>query len=207
MPNITFLDLGSFKKPVDVYLITNCIDDAYVYASKTSADKKIKELPHYTVYEWPRLRYYEIDYAKTSIKWQRPRKRANDTLVFDDTEIPWDMLQLAKNKGQWHTNRRFDSIGYAKYEYANKKYYKVCGYDVPMEKETNSKSVWFPGFAGAEITDRNWLAEKKAELHPNDDWTNVNLETYVRWIGAIDYDERRAVIDAALQAHVVGYLD
>ena len=45
------------------------------------------------------------------------------------------------------------------------------------------------------------------KLHPNDEWTDVNLETYVEWIGAIDYDERRKVIDAALGAHVVGYLD
>ena len=76
-----------------------------------------------------------------------------------------------------------------------------------MEKETTQKSVWFPGFAGAEITSREWLTEYKNKLHPNDDWTNVNLETYVRWIGAIDYDERREVISAALQARVVGYLD
>ena len=207
MPNITFLDLGSFKKPVDVYLITNCIDDAYVYASKTSADKQIKELPHYTVYEWPKLRYREAFYNGTEIEWQRARKRTNDGLIFDDTEIPWDMLELAKKKGQWCTNRRFSSLLFAKSQYANRKYYKVCGYDVPMEKETKEKSVWFPGFAGAEITSREWLTEYKNKLHPNDDWTNVNLETYVRWIGAIDYDERRAVIDAALKARVVGYLD
>ena len=207
MSNITFLDLGSFKKPVDVYLITNCADDAYVYTSKTNADKKIKELPHYTVYEWPNSRYRETFYGGTSIEWRRPRKRTNDGLIFDDTEIPWNMLELAKNKRQWHTNRRFDSIQYAKSEYANRKYYKVCEYDIPMEKETNEKSVWFPGFAGAEITDRNWLTEYKNKLHPNDDWTNVNLETYVRWIGAVDCDERRSVIDAALKARVVGYLD
>ena len=207
MSNITFLDLGSFKKPVDVYLITNCVDDAYVYTSKNNADKKIKELPHYTVYEWPQLKYSEAFYSGTEINWRRARKRTNDGLVFDDTETPWNMLELARDKGQWHTNRRFSSIGFAKSEYANRTYYKICGYDIPMEKETNSKSVWFPGFAGAEITNRNWLTEYKNKLHPNDDWTNVNLETYVRWIGAIDYDERRSVIDAALKAHVVGYLD
>ena len=207
MPNITYLDLGSFKKPVDVYLITNCLDDAYVYASKKAADKKIEEFSNYIVYEWPQLKYYETFYCGTEIEWQRARKRTSDGLIFDDTEIPWNMLELAKEKKQWNTNRRFSSIRFAKEQYANRKYYNVCGYDVPMENETNSKSVWFPGFAGAEITDRNWLLEHKNKLHPNDDWTNVNLETYVRWIGAIDYDERRSVIDAALKARVVGYLD
>ena len=207
MSNITFLDLGSFKKPVDVYLITNCADDAYVYTSKSRADNKIKEFPHYTVYEWPRSRYHEVGYNSVSIEWNRPRKRVGSGLVFDDTNVPWDMLLLAKNKNQWHTNRRFDSILFAKSMYADRKYYDVCGYNVPMEAETNENSLWFPGFAGAQITDRKWLTAKKNELHPNDDWTNVNLETYVKWIGAIDYDERRKVIDDALKARVVGYLD
>ena len=207
MSNITFLDRGSFKKPVDVYLITNCIDNAYVYTSKNKADAKIKEFPDYTVYEWPQLRYCETFYNDVEINWRRARKRTNDGLVFDDTETPWNMLELARDLGHWHTNRRFSSLSFAKSEYANRKYYKICGYDVPMEKETNDSSLWFPGFAGAEITNRDWLSTKKNELHPNDDWTNVNLETYVRWIGAIDYDERRSVIDAALKARVVGYLD
>ena len=207
MPNIVFYDLGSFKKPVDVYLITNCIDDAHVYINKTVVNKKIKELPTYTVYEWPQLRSVEIGYAETEIVWSRPRKRVNGALEFDDTKTPWEMLKLAKKKSQWHTNRRFEDIMYAQYRYSDRKYCKICGHDVPIEEETTTKSIWFNGWAGAEITDRNWLTEYKNKLHPNDDWTNVNLDTYVKWIGAIDYDERRDVISAALKANVVGYLD
>ncbi len=207
MSNITFLDLGSFKKPVNVYLITNCVDDAYVYAAKSRALQKMKELPNYTVFEWPKLRYHEIYDAKFEVVWQRPRKRVNGVLEFDDTRTPWEMLLLAKRKDQWYTNRRFESIKWAMEKFADRKYHKICGYDVPIEEETNCESIWFSGFAGAEITDRNWLTEYKNKLHPNDEWTDVNLETYVKWIGAIDYDERRKVIDAALGAHVVGYLD
>lgn len=206
MSKIIFLDAGSFKKPVNVYLITNCVDDAHVCTSNTKLKEITRAYPSYTVYEWPQLRYYE-SYGGTSIAWQRPCKRTKNGLKFDDTSTPWEMLKLAKSNDQWYTNRRFDSINYAMKVYANRKYYKVCGYDVPIEEETNSKSIWFSGFAGAEITDRTWLAEYKNKLHPNDDWTNVNLETYVKWIRSIDEDERDHVISAAIEAGVVGYLD
>ena len=45
MDNITFLYAGSFKKPVDVYLITNNIDNAYVYTSKSKAIATMKAFP------------------------------------------------------------------------------------------------------------------------------------------------------------------
>lgn len=207
MSNLMFLDAGSFKKPVDVYLITNCIDDAHVYTNKTKFNAAIKEYPDYTVYEWQQLRYSEGLYGDTSIDWQRPLKRVGKKLKFDDTKIPWQMLNLARDKKQWYTNKRFNSIDYAMKQYADKKYCKVCGYDIQIEEETNRKDIWFNGFAGAQITDRKWLTEYKNKLHPNDDWTKVNLETYVRWIGTIDFNERCQVIDAAMAAKVVGYLD
>lgn len=208
MNGFFYLDAGSFKKPVDVYLITNCIDDAYVYANKNKAEKKIKEFPEYVVYEWPKLIYEETFGGKTFIRWDRAMKRVDGELQYDDTKIPWEMLRLAKEKSQWYTNRRFDSISFAMSKFANREYYQICGYDIPKEKEEpNRKDIWFPGFAGAQITDKNWLIEYKNNLHPNDDWTNVNIETYARWIGAIDYDERHNAINAALDANVVGYLD
>lgn len=207
MSKIVFLNAGSFKKPVDVYLITNCVDDAHLYTSKVKLDAAIKKYPDYTVYEWRQLRYTEGWYGDTFISWDRPTKRVENKLEFDDTETPWKMLMVAEDKDQWHTNRKFGSVRFAMDEYANKEYCNVCGYDIQLEKDTDDQNLWFRGFAGAEITDRTWLEEYKNKLHPNDDWTKVNLETYVRWIGVIDFDERCNVIDEALKAKVVGYLD
>lgn len=204
-------------KQIDVYLITNCVDDAYVFTSKIKADKKIKEFPNYTVYEWIDLKRYHYEDTivhPTRVAWKRPCKRVESGTEFDDTNTPWEMLLLAKDKNQWTTNRKnFDSIKYAMEQFGNKKYYKILGKDIPMEKDTVRKSIWIDGgtnFCGlfdAEITDRKWLENFKNELHPSDDWTNVDLETYGKWIRKFDDKEGSKIVDAALKAGVVGYLD
>jgi hypothetical protein len=84
-------------------------------------------------------------------------------------------------------------------------HYNIKEYSIPKEKDSNG-SVWFKLF-GAEITNREWLKNYKDKLHPNDDWTNVNLETYARWIHLFDRNEAKKLIDDALEDHVVGYLD
>lgn len=207
MNNIMYLDAYSHKKPISVYLITNEVDDAYVYTNFTKVKQKMKEVPNYTIYVWPLLKYSEGWYGKAEVNWKRAYKNINDTLVFDDTEIPWNMLQVAKDKSQWHTRAPLTSISFAKSQFANRTYYSICGYDVPKEKDTNDECIWMRGFAEARIDDREWLINYKNTLHPNDDWTNVNIETYARWLHAIDNSERHKVIDAALEAGIVGFLD
>ena len=92
------------------------------------------------------------------------------------------------------------------------KYYKVYGYDVPFNGR-ESGSVWvdggtkFVGLFDAEITDAKWVENYKNNLHPNDDWTNVDVYTYGRWIKTFDYKEGSKLVDDAIKARVVGYLD
>lgn len=93
----------------------------------------------------------------------------------------------------------------------SKKYCYVFGKKLPLIKETDDKSIWINGDMSicqfAEITDKKWLDDYKNKLHPNDDWTNINIETYARWIDVINHNERLNLIEAALNAKVVGYLD
>lgn len=92
------------------------------------------------------------------------------------------------------------------------RYCEVFGHKIKIETPSTG-SVWIDGgtrFCGlfdAEITDREWIESYKNKLHPNDDWTNVNIETYGRWIKEINYAEGNKLVNDALKAHVVGYLD
>lgn len=206
-------------RPINVYLITNCIDDAYVFTSKIKADKKIKEFPNYTVYEWidlTRYHYEDVVIHPEQVAWKRPCKRTEFGTEFDDTKTPWKMLLLAKDKTQWTANRKnFDSIRYAMEKFGDRKYYKIQGEDIPMETKSkgNSNSIWidggtnFIGLFDAEITDREWLENYKKQLHPDDEWTNVNLETYGKWIRRFNHKEASELVNEALKVGVVGYLD
>lgn len=111
-----------------------------------------------------------------------------------------------ENRHGWILNviKLYDSI--------DKEHYQICGYNIP-KKETETGSVWIDGgtnvmgMCDAEITDREWLESYKNKLHPNDEWTNVNLETYGLWIRTLDMKEGDQLIKDALKAGVVGYLD
>lgn len=93
----------------------------------------------------------------------------------------------------------------------SKKYCNVFGKKLLLIKETDNKSIWINGDMSickfAEITDKKWLEDYKNKLHPHDDWTNVNIETYARWIDVINHNEKLDLIEAAMKAKVVGYLD
>lgn len=95
----------------------------------------------------------------------------------------------------------------------SEKYCTVFGKKITLMNKTNDKSIWIDGgtnYCGlfdAEIKDRKWLENYKNKLHPNDDWTNINLETYGRWIATINDDEKMELVKAACKAGVVGYLD
>lgn len=98
------------------------------------------------------------------------------------------------------------------HEYPNAEHYQICGYNIP-KTPARTGSVWidggtnFVGLFDAEITDRKWLEAYKNNIHPSDEWTNVNLETYGKWIRIFNNEEGRRLVDAALEADVVGYLD
>lgn len=98
------------------------------------------------------------------------------------------------------------------YDSPNKEHYQICGYSIPKIEKT-TKSVWIDGGSNivglfdAEITNREWLENYKNKLHPNDEWTNVNIDTYGKWIKVFDKEEGRQLVDDALKANVVGYLD
>ena len=79
----------------------------------------------------------------------------------------------------------------------------ILGFNVPNEKE-DTGIVWL-GAGG--IGDRMWFENYKNKLHPNDDWTNVNADTYAKWIVVIDNEEYQLVLNEALEAGVVVYLD
>ena len=96
----------------------------------------------------------------------------------------------------------------------DKNYCEVLGYKIEIFQEQSSDcSVWIDGgtaFCGlfdVEITDRKWLENYKNELHPNDDWTNINLDTYGHWIKVVNPKEGNKLVKDALEARVVGYLD
>ena len=83
----------------------------------------------------------------------------------------------------------------------------VFGQRVEIEKSDNRDHLWIYGFAEARIDDRQWLEDYKNKLHPNDDWTNLNLETYCRWLYKVNDSERSTLINDACKAGVVGFLD
>ena len=93
------------------------------------------------------------------------------------------------------------------YDEKKKKYKEVFGHKILLLESKNKTSIWIYGFADAEITDKKWLEEYKNKLHPNDDWTDVNLETYGRWLYKINDKERKELINEALKANVVGFLE
>ena len=67
--------------------------------------------------------------------------------------------------------------------------------------------LWIRGFSDVRIDDRKWLEDYKSKLHPDDDWTNINLEAYCRWLCVIDNNERRKLIDDAIKDGIVGFLE
>lgn len=83
-------------------------------------------------------------------------------------------------------------------------YYKVYGYNVPDVRQFKI-GCWVARIAS--IEDLDWLQGYKDRIHPDDDWTPVDLETYCYWIGEFDYKEANNLIAAALEANAVGYLD
>jgi hypothetical protein len=82
---------------------------------------------------------------------------------------------------------------------------EVCGRKINIIKESRQDDSVFvgSGFIWAEITDREWLTNYKNKLHPNDEWTNVNIETYGHWIGKFNSKEKHQIIEDALKANVV----
>lgn len=98
------------------------------------------------------------------------------------------------------------------YDSPDKEHYQIYGYSIPKSEDSNS-SVWIDGGTNihglfdAEIKDREWLENYKNKIHPNDEWTNVNLETYGKWIRVFNNEEGKQLVDDALKAHTVGYLD
>ena len=92
-------------------------------------------------------------------------------------------------------------------------HYQICGYSIPRDYHSNGKSVWIDGGTNlvglfdAEITDREWLENYKMKLHPNDEWTNVDIDTYGKWIRVFNNSEGHQLVDDAIKDHVVGYLD
>lgn len=80
---------------------------------------------------------------------------------------------------------------------------QVLGFNIPNEPDKTGTV-----FLGAgNIEDRTWLENYKNKLHPNDDWTSVPLDTYAEWIVVINKDEYHLVLNEAIEAGVVGYLD
>ena len=91
-----------------------------------------------------------------------------------------------------------------KYFNQNYGHYNVKEYKIPKEKDSSGRIIL--RLFNADI-DREWFKEYKEKLHPNDDWTNVNLETYARWIHLFNRDEADELLDKALKDNVVGGLD
>ena len=115
-------------------------------------------------------------------------------------------MYIADNKNKW-------ILALIKlYDSPNVEHYQICGYNIP-KVETGTGSIWINGGTNmvglfdAEITDRKWLEDYKNNLHPNDEWTNVNIETYGKWIRTFNDNEGHTLVNKAIEAHVVGYLD
>lgn len=98
------------------------------------------------------------------------------------------------------------------YDSPTKEHYQIYGYNIP-KVEDRTGSVWIDGGTNvqglfdAEITDRKFVENFKNNTHPNDEWTDVNIETYAKWIRMFDDKEGSRLVDLALEVGVVGYLD
>lgn len=199
------------RKLVTAYLITNCTDDAWFYTSKTKAINKIKEFPDYAVYEWQNM-VYDYGFSELQIEWRRPLKKNNEHYTFDDTVTPWDMLLLAQKKKQWFSNKVFSSINFAKEKFGGREYYNIEGVILPkandkeLKRARNNHQVSFMLGKG-DILSTEWLANYKNSKHPNDDWTQVDLVTYSKYIYMFNHEELDNLISEAAKAGVLGYLD
>lgn len=98
-------------------------------------------------------------------------------------------------------------ISSLKDEYENKGCCEVFGQKIKIVQEDQDKSVWFRGFADFEVTDKQWVEDYKNTLHPNDDWTNMNVATYGRWLAKINNQERHDLFDAAHKAGLLGFVE
>jgi len=98
------------------------------------------------------------------------------------------------------------------YDSPKEEHYLIQGYKIPKVND-GTGSVWIDGGSNicglfdAEIIDREWLEIYKDIIHPHDEWTNVNLETYGKWIKVFNKEEGDRLVKAALKSNVVGYLD
>lgn len=96
---------------------------------------------------------------------------------------------------------------------ANKNIYCVKGYEFSKRGNDVGESVWvrfrIMPWCVAEIESK-WFNEYKNKLHPNDEVTNMDLNTYAHYyfdIEGLYRNDVPDVIDDALKAGVVGYLD
>lgn len=199
------------RKLVTAYLITNCVDDAWFYTSKAQATSKIKEFPDYIWYEWKDL-VYDSCFSELELTWRRVLKKVNDNYIFDDTINPWNMLEVAEHKNQWFSNRKFSSIEFAKEKFGNREYYTIDNIVIPKannkEIEGSKSSYWIQFFLGqGHVQSESWLIKYKNKKHPNDDWTNVDLVTYAKYMHLFNDREVMDLIDEASVDGVLGYLD
>ena len=95
----------------------------------------------------------------------------------------------------------------------NKIIYRVKGHEFPQWRDYVGESVMvrfrIMSWCVAEIKSE-WLNEYKNKLHPNDEVTQMDLSTYAHYYFDIEElyrDDVLNVIDDALKAGVVGYLD
>lgn len=88
-----------------------------------------------------------------------------------------------------------------------KEYYEVFGRKIKKIDEYNSATIYVASIISSADIERQWVIDYKNNLHPNDDWTNVNVETYGRWLSSIDSNESHKLIGDALEAHVVSFIE
>lgn len=79
-------------------------------------------------------------------------------------------------------------------EKADEGYYTIGWHKIKIEEETDGEYIILNNRATIE---KKWLKEYKNKLHPADDWTNVNLETYVKNIINFDIDEMTTLLNLA----------
>lgn len=85
--------------------------------------------------------------------------------------------------------------------------YTVNGIEIEQAVKC-SKSVRIRYMLGSgEITNRQWLIDYKYKLHPHDDWACVDVDTYAWNLCRFNLQEVHDIIDAAMKAKVIGYLD
>jgi hypothetical protein len=96
---------------------------------------------------------------------------------------------------------------------SNEIVYNVKGHRFPQWRDYVGETVMVRfrllSWCVAEI-ESEWLNEYRNKLHPNDEVTNMDLSTYAHYYFDIEElyrDEVPNVIDDALEAGVVGYLD